>query len=106
MPYDNQHSHVFLVDINSIGEYKYKPGVKKVGKYLKETVQLASHSVQTLIKSVGVITCSQVRLQSDISSTDPPLSLLLEWSVHAGPPQPVIQLSSEECCCSCQEDGG
>ena len=67
MPYDNQHSHVFLVDINSIGEYKYKPGVKKVGKYLKETVQLASHSVQTLIKSVGVITCSQVRLQSDIS---------------------------------------
>ena len=91
MPYDNQHSHVFLVDINSIGEYKYKPGVKKVGKYLKETVQLASHSVQTLIKSVGVITCSQVRLQSDISQhcTDP-VCLLLEWSVHAGPPQPVI----------------
>ena len=61
MPRDNQHSHVFLVDISSIGEYKLKPGVKKIGKLLADTVQLAALSSECLIKSFGVVTSSQVR---------------------------------------------
>ena len=60
MPYDNQHSHVFIVDVSSIGEFKYKPGVNKIGRILRETISLACQSPQQLIKSLGIIISSQV----------------------------------------------
>ena len=67
MPRDNQHSHVFLVDISSIGEYKYKPGVKKIGKLLADTVQLAALSSECLIKSFGVVTSSKAMVMKGTS---------------------------------------
>ena len=61
MSEDNQHSHVFLVDIGSLGEFKFKPGVNKIGKLLAHTLNLAALSSESLVKSVGVVTSTQVR---------------------------------------------
>ena len=58
MSYENQHSHIFLVDIGSLA--KSKPGVSRIGQILRDIVSLATRSSETLIKSVGIILSSQV----------------------------------------------
>ena len=60
MPHDNQHSHVFLVDVSSIGEVKYKPGVSRISRCLRDCLNLAAMSSHTLVKSLGVIMFNQV----------------------------------------------
>ena len=60
MAYQNQHSHIFLVDLTSLGEMKYNRGVRKLPGILKECLDLAVVSAQTLIQCVGIIMTSQV----------------------------------------------
>ena len=60
MSYENQHSHIFLLDIGSLGVSKSKPGVSRIGQILRDIVSLATLSSETLIKSLGIITSSQV----------------------------------------------
>ena len=60
MAYQNQHSHIFLVDLTSLGEVKYHRGVRRFPGALKECLDLAVISSQTLIQSVGIIMTTQV----------------------------------------------
>ena len=61
MAYQNQHSHIFLVDLTGLGEVKYNRGVRRFPGALKECLDLAVVSSQTLIQCVGVIMTSPVR---------------------------------------------
>ena len=60
MSYENQLSHIFLLDIGSLGGPQSKPGVTRIGEILREIVSLATHASETLIKSLGIIISSQV----------------------------------------------
>ena len=60
MSYDNQHSHIFLLDIGNLGDSKSKPGVNRIGQILRDIVRLATQSSETLIKSLGIIISTQV----------------------------------------------
>ena len=60
MSYEIQHSHIFLLDIGSLGDSKYKPSVSRISQMLRDIVSLATRSTETLIKSVGIILSSQV----------------------------------------------
>ena len=60
MPYDNQHSHVFLIDVTSLGSVKFKPGVSRISWCLKNCLSLAAISSQPLVSSLAVIMSGQV----------------------------------------------
>ena len=60
MAYQNQHSHIFLVDVTSLGEVKYNRGVRLFPGALKECLDLAVVSSQTLIQCLGIMMTSQV----------------------------------------------
>lgn len=64
MSYENQHSHIFLLDIGSLADSKCEPGVSRIGQILRDIVSLATHSSETLIKYVGIIISSQVSYTS------------------------------------------
>ena len=61
MAYQNQHSHIFLVDLTSLGEVKYNRGVQRFPGALKECLDLAVVSSQTLIQCLGIMMTSPVR---------------------------------------------
>ena len=67
MSYKNQHSHIFLVDIGSLGGPQSKPGVTRIGEILRDIVSLATASSETLIKSLGLIISSQVSYTRGLS---------------------------------------
>lgn len=60
LSHEIQHSHIFLLDIGSLGDFKSKPGVNRIGEILRDIVSLTTHSSETFIKSLGIIISSQV----------------------------------------------